>query len=76
MKVEVASWAPVPNKLTVSVDVKQYFNNNNNNNQKQGRIREEQEESGTDRPTDKNGDMGRDDTRPLWARGLGGGNIH
>ena len=26
------SWAPVPNKPTVSVDVKQHFNNNNNNN--------------------------------------------
>ena len=24
------SWAPVPNKPTVSVDVKQHFNNNNN----------------------------------------------
>ena len=27
MKVEVASWASVPNKPTVSVDVKQHFNN-------------------------------------------------
>ena len=26
------SWAPVPNKPTVSVNVKQHFNNNNNNN--------------------------------------------
>ena len=29
VKVEVASWAPVLNKPTVSVDVKQHFNNNN-----------------------------------------------
>ena len=26
------SWAPVPNKPTLSVDLKQHFNNNNNNN--------------------------------------------
>ena len=25
MKVEVTSWAPVPNKPTVSVDIKQYL---------------------------------------------------
>ena len=36
VKVEVAGWAPVPNKPTVSVDVKQHptKNNNNNNNKK------------------------------------------
>ena len=29
VKVEVESWAPVPNKPTVFVDVKQHFNNIN-----------------------------------------------
>ena len=30
VKVDWTSWAPVPNKPTVSVDVKQHFYNNNN----------------------------------------------